>query len=102
MERRTVPDLFLIGLLAAAILLAGFNLAPGFRGSYQRSTFQSSSPNTSQIEALKAQAGFNNPVAEAKSQLGPDATAGQNAAMLAAELLLSQEPFVVDMPLLIR
>ena len=100
MERRSVPGLFLIGLLAAAILLAGFNLAPGLNGSLPGSTFQSSSPTTSQIEMLKAQAGFNNLVAGGENQRGPDATAGQNAAMLAAELLLNQGPFVVDMPLL--
>jgi hypothetical protein len=102
MERRSVPGLFLIGLLAAAILLAGFNLAPSFLGSFQASASQSNAPTTSQIEMLKAQAGFNNLVAGGESQRGPDATAGQNAAMLATELLLNQGPFVVNMPLLVR
>jgi hypothetical protein len=102
MERRSVPGLFLIGLLAAAILLAGFKLAPGFSGSSQVSASQSNSPTTSQIEALKAQAEFDNPVAGSSGQSGPDASAGQNATVLAAELLLNQEPFTVDMPLLVR
>jgi hypothetical protein len=102
MERRSVPGLFFIGLLAVAILLAGFNLAPGFKGSTQAFASQSNSPTTSQIEALKAQAGFDHPVTSDGRQAGPEASAGQNATLLAAELLLSQEPFTVDMPLLVR
>jgi hypothetical protein len=102
MERRSVPGMFLIGLLAAAVLLAGFNLAPSFSGSSQAFASQSNSPTTSQIEALKSQAGFNHPAAGEEVQKSPQATAGQNAAVLAAELLLSQEPFVVDMPLLVK
>jgi hypothetical protein len=103
-ERRTIPGLLLIGLLAAAILLAGFDLAPGSLGASQATGLQSKAPTTGQIAALQqGEAAFSHAVESSKSQMGPEATAGQNAAILAAEtLLLSQGPYVVDMPLVVK
>jgi hypothetical protein len=93
-----------LALLAAATLLAGFNLAPGSIGSFQASGSQSNSPNTSQIELPKqGEAAFSNPVEGGKSQLGPDATVGQTSAMLAAEtLLLDTNIYSVDVALVIK
>ena len=104
MERKTIPGALFIGLLVAAILLAGFNLAPGSIGSLQTAGTQSNAPNTIQIEMLKqGEAQLGNPVESGKSQLGPDATVGQTAAMLAAEtLLLNTNAFSVEIPLMVR
>ncbi len=104
MERKKVPGALFIGLLVTAILLAGFTLAPGSIRSFQTAGTQSNAPNTIQIEMLnQGEAPLSNPVNSGKSQLGPDATVGQTAAMLAAEtLLLDTTSYVVDMPLLIK
>lgn len=104
MERRTVPGLLLVGLLVAAILLVGFNLAPGSIGSFQATGSQSNAPNTIQIEMLEQSlAASSNPAAAGKSRLGPDATTGQTASMLAAEtLLLGTNFYSVDVPLVIK
>jgi hypothetical protein len=104
MERRTVPGLLIIGLLVAAILLVGFNLAPGSIAISQASGSQSNAPNTIQIEMFnQSVAASSNPAAAGKSQLGPDATMGQTASMLAAEtLLLDTSIYSVDIPLVIR
>jgi hypothetical protein len=104
MERKTIPGVLFIGLLVTAILLVGFTLAPGSIGSFQTAGTQSNAPNTIRIDMLKqGQAPLSNPVESGKSQLGPDATVGQTAAMLAAEtLLLNTGAYIVDMPLVIK
>jgi hypothetical protein len=103
MGGESVPRLLFTGLLVMAILLVGFNLAPDSIKSLYTSGSQSNSPSTSQMEMLLNEATFNNPVEGEKSQMGPDATVGQTAAMLAAEiLLLDTSVYNVEIPLVIK
>jgi hypothetical protein len=102
MERGPVPSLLRIGLLVTAILLVGFYMAPGCIGSSHASGSYPDSPSTSQMEMLQEQATLSNPLESGKSQLGPEATVGQTAAMLASELLLDTGSFSLDMPLIVR
>jgi hypothetical protein len=100
---KPIPNLLLAGLLAAAMLLAGFTLAPGSRGVIHFPNLQAS-PNSLQVKSLSAgEAADSNPGASRTSQLSPEATVGENAAMLAVEtLLLNTSTYRLELPVVIR
>jgi hypothetical protein len=102
-QGKPIPNLLLAGLLAAAMLLAGFTLAPGSRGVLHISNLDAT-PNTLQVKSLTAgMAADRNPGASRTSQLGPEATVGENAAMVAVEtLLLNTRTYRLELPVVIK